>query len=277
MIQTVKKMYLSFASILQNERWNREVLRIRKEISPAPLASLPAGKKIILIPHPDDEWVGCSQVVENAADDVLLCYMNMHGGDDVATHDKRIQELQRLADSNQRMLVIAEGDKSVFLKELICQTKPQMLFIPFFMDWHIEHVQVMLFLCTAINMLLEDEQPLNLDVAMYQVSVPIPENYITHAVPLSRKEWMQKWQLFEKVYRTQLGIPYKRFACCERINGKLCNSYAAESYVVQSCKQWADNLDSMLLDAQQRDTVNRNLSSIICTRSLLRDYQRKEK
>lgn len=63
-----------------------------------------AGRIMILIPHADDEWIGCSRIIM-CKEDVLLCNMDMKGGDTNFLHQRRYKELLYLAHKYKKVLL----------------------------------------------------------------------------------------------------------------------------------------------------------------------------
>ena len=173
--QILKRILLWVLQIRNLLLWNLECKQLRKSIVVQTIPSLPYGKKaIILIPHADDEWVGCSSLVMNGSD-ILLYDMDMNGGDDKVLHEARYNELSKISTLYKKPLLKIGLNKSLSLIETITKEKPQMICVPFFFDWHPEHIEVMGMLRLALLNLEYD-----VDIAMYQVSMPIPRNCITH-------------------------------------------------------------------------------------------------
>ena len=112
---------------------------------------------------------------------------------------------------------------------------------------------------------------------MYQVSMPIPRNCITHINPMSKIEWKRKWKTFEEIYKSQIGIPYKRFAINERVNGAVCESYAGEAFVYCGASVWLANYDEWLLTSDEKKEVLMNLQSIEKINQTVKEFNQKRK
>ena len=179
--QILKRILLWVLQIRKLLLWNLDCKQLRKSIVVQTIPSLPYGKKtVILIPHADDEWVGCSSLVKNGSD-ILLYDMDMNGGDDKFLHEARYNELLKISTLYNKPLLKVGLSRSLSLIEIIKKEKPQMICVPFFFDWHPEHIEVMGILRQALLNLEYD-----VDIAMYQVSMPIPRNCITHINPMSK-------------------------------------------------------------------------------------------
>lgn len=270
--QILKRILLWILKIRNLLLWNLDCKQLRRTIVVQTIHSLPYGKKtVILIPHADDEWVGCSSLVMNGSD-VLLFDMDMNGGDDKVLHEARYNELSRISTLYKKPLLKVGLDKSLSLIEIITKEKPQMICVPFFFDWHPEHIEVMGILRQALLNLEYD-----VDIAMYQVSMPIPRNCITHINPMSKIEWKRKWNTFEEIYKSQTGIPYKRFAINECVNGAVCESYAGEAFVYCGASAWLANYDEWLLTSDEIRDALMNLQSIEKINQTVNGFNQKRK
>ena len=254
--QILKRILLWVLQIRKLLLWNLDCKQLRKSIVVQSIPILPYGKKtVILIPHADDEWVGCSSLVKNGSD-ILLYDMDMNGGDDKLLHEARYNELSKISILYNKPLLKVGLNKLLSLIETITKEKPELICVPFFFDWHPEHIEVMGILRQALLNLKFD-----VDIAMYQVSMPIPRNCITHIYPMPKSEWKQKWKTFEEIYKSQTGIPYKRFAINERVNGAVCESYAGEAFVYCGASVWLANYDEWLLTSDEIKEALMNLQS----------------
>ena len=264
MKKQVRKLIL-FARQWKNELcWFVDSRLERKKIKKSKKQKELKGKKMILIPHADDEWIGCSSILLDE-EKPLLINMDKQGGDSVELHKKRRYELESIAIAcSCQMLTVSEH---LTLKEIINQFLPDYIFVPSFLDWHEEHFEVMEELQTTIS---EIDNMGNLKIAMYQVSIPIPEHIVTHVVPLSRKRWKRKWHRFRKHYKTQKHIPHKRFACHELINGKMIDSYAAEVFAIFDAFEWAKALDIMRANNNDKEYFKKHINQIASIRRYLK-------
>lgn len=268
--QILKRILLWILQVRKLLLWNLDCKHLKKSIAAQTIASLPYDKKtVILIPHADDEWVGCSSLVMNGSD-ILLYDMDMNGGDDKVLHEARYNELSKISTLCKKPLLKVGLSKSLSLIETIKKEKPQMICVPFFFDWHPEHIEVMGILRQALLNIEYD-----VDIAMYQVSMPIPRNCITHINPMSKIEWKRKWKTFEEIYKSQTGIPYKRFAINERINGAVCESYAGEAFVYCGASVWLANYEEWLLTSDEIKEALINLQSIGKINEIVKGYNQK--
>lgn len=228
--------------------------------------SIKNGKKLILLPHVDDEWIGCSQVLLQS-DDVTLCDMDMLGGDSIEIHQKRKLELHRLSELLQLPVITIGNNKINSLVEVIEETKCEQIFVPFFVDWHKEHLEVIDLLKSALK-----ETEREILVVAYQVSLPLSEQNINVALPMSKAIWKKKWKIFKKIYPSQLHIPYKRFSLHEKINGAYVGAYAAEVFCVMDKGTWLKASSDYKISPAERECFLSNLNDISKVREAIRSY-----
>lgn len=192
------------------------------------------GKILILIPHPDDEWIGCSTLIKE--NEAILVYMNQSGDDSAEIKTKREKELQKIAKKYNKILKSIVSSEELY--RIIEEYKPNFVAVPAYVDWHREHHAVMDILKKA---LLNIE--FKIKILMYQVSVPMPPFVISHCLPLSKKEWKNKWNEFHDIYKTQKDFPVVRTARNEYINGALVESYAAEAFSILESEKWIESIE----------------------------------
>ena len=142
-------------SIINKIKWNLERIIYKLE------EGLPKGKKIILAPHSDDEWIGCSQIIKKEQDTIIV-NMDMSGSDSKETHKLRYNEMASTATVYGIKFITLAGNKVQKLSEVIKKEKPKYICVPYFIDWHNEHIEVMNALKKAIN-----DTNNNYDILMY--------------------------------------------------------------------------------------------------------------
>lgn len=267
MIKTLKgilhivRCHLIDYRILITERLRIEKSRTSNEFN---------GRKLILIPHPDDEWIGCSQIIMGY-DDVILCNMNMSGGDSVEMHLKREKELLKLSSQYNARYVSLHNDTIKELIDVLLIEKPKMVFVPCPVDWHEEHIEVMDILDKATSEINNDNWIEDLKVVMYQVSVPMPIRMVTHTIEMKKMMQESKWRVFGQIYETQHHIPQNRFRLNERINGAINCVYAVEVYSVQKAKDWKTRFKKRIPNEHQRAELRSKLNDIVAIRSYINE------
>lgn len=260
----VKQIKECIGGMRKRVRWWLDTRKIRRQMRMIPLERIPQGQLMVLAPHADDEWVGCAQLLNRYAAHSVVVNMNQQGGDDPQMHETRRKEMEHAAMQGSYRLV--SGD----LAQLLAIEKPKCVWLPFWVDWHEEHIAVMRIFSDAA----ERAEYSGL-VGMYQVSVPIPAGMITAAEPMNRSQLRNKWKKLRQFYPTQSHLPVARFAANERINGVLAGSYAAECYAILSFASWREAFLRFVPDTAQRSRLRREINQLarirVQTESLLQD------
>lgn len=255
------------AYLFRRLRWYLDYKAERRNISALEgEINLSDSNKLILLPHVDDEWIGCSQVLVRYPNSII-CDMDMLGGDSIEIHVKRKKELAEVAKYLNRKLVTITTDKSNRLKDIIEELNCFEIFLPFFIDWHSEHLEVIDIVEEALRGLSR-----NINVVMYQISVPMRKHNVNFALPLTEKDCKEKWSLFEKFYPTQLHLPTLRFMLQERINGAYANSYAAEVFCLMERDHWLKEKNKYSLKDNYKRQLSDSLNNINLSRSIVEQF-----
>ncbi len=254
--------YLLIKKICRNIKWTLCIGSERKKVKRCEaIQKLPHGKKMILIPHADDEWIGCSGIITKNEDEVLLCNMDMQGNDSTALHELRYRELESIAKKYSRKMVTVKESKADSLKKYIADEAPEYIAVPFFVDWHEEHAEVIKILYDVIN---DMGNTVDFRIIAYQVSVPICIPCATHCINFDKQELKEKWNVFQLIYKTQKrGLPFLRFKAHERINGAYSGSYACEVYAIFTIERWMNLFEhSFCTDDREKKDLYSDLNNI---------------
>ena len=223
---------------------------------------LPEGKYLVLIPHSDDEWIGCGTIIQDGKYDVVLCNMNMPGGDSIDIHVTRRNEMNNIAQMFNRKLVTCDEDTELY--NIITNEKPKGIVIPYIYDWHEEHFFVMNRLSKVLSIL---NFPCN--VVMSQITVPIAYYNITHANKMNKKSWKHKWSIFRNNYRTQKYFPWYRLSCHERLNGEIFGWFSSEVFCVMKSDKWLEVFFKSRPTEDERQQIKERISSL----QLVREFK----
>lgn len=206
---------------------------------------------LIIVPHADDEWVGCSQIIRHVKN-VSVLYLNFPQVVKDKNATIREKELRQCGEEQNFNLHFCEpGDVSKTLR-VIRDNKIEQLFFPSFWDWHPDHIQAVQHVVCALS---SDDIKLNL--YMYQISCPILS--IKNIYYLKVKN---KWKMFNKYYKSQRHLPVYRFQLHEILNSVFYNVgfFPIEIYMkINLCKLKKITLKS-----------NPDLSKKICNIRLIR-------
>jgi len=132
-------------------------------------------KILILVPHADDEIIGCYTILSNYSKQVKLFYLN-YTGENQNKHIKeiRLQELNNLSNLFNINLISIEADYVNNLRNIINFYNPSIIFVPTLIDWHPEHFRTNEILFNTLNNIKRN----NIRVISYSISVPIPPSYL---------------------------------------------------------------------------------------------------
>ena len=234
-----------------------------------------SGSFLILVPHADDEWVGCSRLLEEKSNNITLCYMDMSGGDTKEIHTCRYLELSKMAKMKNANLIHLEGNTEIKvgqLKNVIENHRTDYICVPACYDWHQEHLEVIKMLR---KVLLNSKCSSELKILMYQVSVPMPKNMITNGISMNKREQKGKWLLFREIYKTQDFFPVERFMHNEFVNGGFMDSYSAEVYGCMSYKQWISFIERRVINERQRKEIEKCFKKLIKIRKVVKKIEEK--
>lgn len=252
----VKRIFSKALSVKNNMYWKKSAKKLRKETVSLGVEKPGEGKIIILMPHSDDEWIGCSQLIIHRSHNILVLNLDMCGGDDEYTHSVRRHEAITVSNMYHYELKLASNPIEDLIRTIV-DYSPDFIFLPCYFDWHEEHIRVMNAFMSAA-----DTVGFSGKVGMYQVSLPIPDEIINCGFPMSHKTWKEKWKLFKSYYPTQCFIPSTRFAIQEYINGPLANSYATEVYSIFEYGDWKQLFIHNQLDCEERQYYKQKLNDI---------------
>lgn len=228
------------------------------------------GRILVLAPHADDEWIGCSTILRKYKDSIV-CNMDMEGGDSQKVHRLRREELSSLCSKYQLTLITIEDNKIERLASAIRHYDVQTVCVPYFYDWHQEHLAVMDLLQGALEIVGRLAPHSITNILMYQVSIPIPYSQINYLNPMAFSEWREKWKSFRNVYKSQ-DIPYFRFSMYELITGGLSGVLFAEPFVVYKTDYWVENNKKLRPSNEEMSYIKNNINSI---RKILRFRNKK--
>lgn len=263
-----RKVKALFRILNREYEWYHDTKVCRKSISPKTIQDVPLGKKIILMPHSDDEWIGCSQLLLRQSEQILVVNMDMTGGDSEQLHKTRRNEAESVAQKyGYRFITVQSRLKD--LVQILADEQPKCVFLPCYLDWHEEHISVMkLFQTAAIQ-----AGYVGL-VGMYQVSLPIPERMINSGITMTKKKLQEKWKSLGMLYQTQAFLPTKRFMLNEHINGGITETYAVEAYAICEFQYWNREWKQSRLTEEEKKNCIDNLQRIGYIRTILQSRER---
>ena len=258
--ELIVQLIISFKTFRRHRFWEKQAQIMLNESQPQAdvLPKLPSAKYIILIPHSDDEWIGNSTLISNKEYNVVLCNLNMSGDDDINNHAKRRKEMEQLANLYNRKFITINKNKSCALSKIIEIEKPDYITVPSVYDWHSEHFEVMDILNAVDRDIMSD-----ISVVMYQVTVAMPTQLVTHINKLDLDHWRKKWRIFKSIYKTQKGFPWYRLSRIELINGRQRQMFACEVFSLNTFESWKQLYVKHQPNKTMKTKIKENLNSII--------------
>ena len=216
------------------------------------------GKKIlIIVPHPDDELIGCDSIISKYRERVTVFYSGMLGSD--YSEQNRLTRTREFEDYCKQLNVdyyVNCGDIQSGINRLLKDSSFGYIFIPTIVDWHNEHRELFKISTDTIR----NEHP-DVRVFCYQVTVPFPPKYITHYSEMTQSEQREKWNRFRRVYVSQRFMPIQRFKTVEKsyspkgqmiiaeVFMELKGSFDTDNYVCGIEKKEINNLAAILKSA----------------------------
>lgn len=219
-----------------------------------------SAKVLILAPHSDDEWIGCSQIISNFPNTVI-CNMDMSGGDTIELHKTRREEMKSVAAIYNRQFTSVSSDKIKSLSKIIESINPEYICCPSIYDWHPEHIEVISILKRVIA-----ASSYSGHILSYHVSIPMPMSQCNIVMPMTREVQENKWEVFKKAYKSQSFMPVTRFKKQEEINGAYFNLYSAEVYNCKDSESW---IRQNYLSNEEMFKLKQNINNISSIRSIV--------
>lgn len=221
--------YSKWQYLMQIKAWGQQYQKCLRESYFAkqvlPLEQLSLNKVLILCPHADDEWIGCSSIIKTCKT-VDVLYYRLYGYN--TNEDNRLvrdQEIKQCSCDNHFTLITSDCIDST-LSELLAKNQYDAIIAPSPIDWHWEHRYVFDTLVEALSTI---SFPVEYQVLLYHISVPCVESNEVYASYLDENVQIYKWRYFDSNYVSQ-KMPDKRYMLQERLNAINTGYYAAELY-----------------------------------------------
>lgn len=221
-------IFAKWQNLTQAIAWSIQFHKCQQEARYAkcilPIEQLSLNRVLILCPHADDEWIGCSSIIQTYKTDVL--YYRLYGyntnEDNRLTRDK---EITHCSCDNNFTLITSDCVDST-LSELLSKNQYDAIFAPSPIDWHWEHRYVF---DTLVDALSTVSNGVKHQFFLYHISVPCVYSDGIFAAFLDHNAQKQKWRYFDLNYDSQ-KMPDKRYKLQERLNALNSGCYAAELF-----------------------------------------------
>lgn len=226
--QLFRICFAKWQYLMQTIAWSKQFRKCQQDTCFAkcvlPIDQLSFNRVLILCPHADDEWIGCSSIIKSCKVDVL--YYRLYGYN---TNDDN-----RLVRDNEITQCSCDNDFAIFtsdsiintLSELLSKNQYDAIFAPSPIDWHWEHRYVFDTLVEALSTVLDGKER---QVFLYHISVPCVGADGIYAAYFDENVQRLKWRYFDSNYVSQ-KMPDKRYKLQERLNAMNSGYYAAELF-----------------------------------------------
>lgn len=234
----VRSVILQLREIIQILLWffqsKRVVMKLGKRYGCENISTLHIEKALILCPHADDEWIGCSSILANDTINSHVLYYRMYGLNQSESNKAvRDSEIERCALKWNFVLLNNVLDIVDFLSNSIIEEKYDTILIPSPIDWHWEHRSVFCSLLEAIGKIGKFD---DVRILYYYVSVPSLQEKNVFYSELTKEYQHNKWLFFKNNYKSQ-NMPIYRYKLQEKINSARHSSYASELFKLASYEQ----------------------------------------
>lgn len=222
----------------QEKAWECQYKKCKKELGsislqPKTLEEFSLKRVLILCPHADDEWIGCSSVIDSGKYKVDVLYYRLYGYNKTE-ENKRVRdgEIAKCA-ADHKFTLLTSDCISETLKEMLLSRQYDAVFAPSPIDWHWEHRFVF---NTLEEVLSGSNTEITARIFLYFISVPIFYEKGLYISYLDKDEQRNKWKYFDKNYISQ-KMPDKRYILQEQLNANDGVHHAAEVFLLLSIQQ----------------------------------------
>lgn len=212
--------------ILNRIGWINYLYSMTKIAQTSGCLDLKNRKCVALIPHADDELLGLNSLIHNS--EIRLIYLG-YLGSNCSENNRivRMEEFENFCKKTGCDYVLYTGGDLDIPKDI------DIVFLPSIVDWHDEHRDV--------NYVLREyceKHSIKPSIAWYNISVYYMFNKYAKYVRQTKQQHEGKFNLFKKMYPSQMKLPIMRFKIKDRLYGKEISSFAAEKFMCLSYSQW---------------------------------------
>lgn len=208
----LKKIYISLKKIRNAIRWFIQSRSIEIKLDNAKslqndIVLSEKEKIIIVVPHPDDELIGCFGVMRSFSKNTIVFYSGMTGKDK-SEKNKMIRTNEIMALCKKMNVNYKKAEESFYsdLENILRDDNVKYVFAPSCADWHDEHRLVF-----KAVLDVKEKFDMKWELLCYNISVPIAQSHITNFYIMNRKQQKEKWELFKHIYVSQRFMPVSRY------------------------------------------------------------------
>ncbi len=236
--RTMNFFWLLRKRILWNVQYYRVLNKYKNDIVLSVLnLSSDVDKIYVIVPHADDELIGCYNMIMKYKEKVTLIFMDLTGSNLCAVNkSNREDEFKCFCTLNNIDYMFYDQYYSEVVQKL--KNEKSIYFFPTIFDWHPEHRMVS---CLFKDVLLTGNEELY--IGYYSVSTPICDFYKKLVVPYEKVNRRKKWRDFKRFYLSQKHMPIQRYIIEEKLMCQLYNYKCCEIYSVLTVAEWASDLE----------------------------------
>lgn len=239
-------------------KWKWQIIQRKRTIYSGMKVSFAGQRNLYIIPHADDELIGGFSTIVKNCSDFLLFYCGLLGKNQKEENRQtRLREFISLCEAKGFCYVIANRNLEKHIRRILNEYNPENIFIPSMVDWHEEHRLV-----NKILLKILDNKKRDVHIVWYQVSVPIPMNYINCYMPQNYHDIKYKWSDFRRFYKSQSHMPIQRFILEARFGGKGTKNYAIEPFVMQDEEEWRFKVEKLDLYNEQLTQLKLRINNL---------------
>lgn len=213
--------------IIKILKWNFQLSRIRYVDSDDAYNFDLFSKILIIVPHADDELIGCYHLLKKYKDKITLFFCNYVGtNDDENNKLTREKEFIEFCKSNDLRFIISNNVNND-LKSYLSNNNVDLILLTPLIDWHEEHRRVNDILYHLLQSSIYKGY-----IGWYQISVPLLESNVKIRFTRNDKKEMEKD--FVYYYPSQSNLPIQRFNINRKIYSKNRLFFFYENYYIFS-------------------------------------------
>ena len=256
---------------------NNKTILNRNNIS----SNLPGERILILAPHVDDETIGCGGAIlkyKNNSKRLSICYLtkSQKRGSGKSPKDiakERQEEAYKVAAKvglvKDDLFFLSGEDGNLLhtdikdeLLEVIEKIRPEIIFVPIFLDTHKDHYAANIKLLDAYKS--KPDLFKGVEVFLYESQSPITPIYSNVILDI-RDVFKEKLELL-KMFKSQ-NINIESIKNVNHINGLAPKLEAAEAFIRISIEEYKKIIDSSIYSAEEefislRENLNANRDNI---------------
>ncbi|MGY3715232.1 PIG-L deacetylase family protein [Sutcliffiella cohnii] len=218
---------------------------------------------LFLAPHVDDETIGAGGTLKKCADfgaETHVIYLtDGSGSQSLSEASTLIKERKKEAEEAKKLLGITSIDffdekdgnlKSTIevqrrLKNRLVQLKPEVIYIPVFVDCHPDHIATVKILLDTLDLIKDEDWMMTLNIRLYEINTLLPKEEINCIVDISK--YINQKKQAVSIFKSQ-AIDFDGFISLSYLKSNLINNpsiTAVETYLQLTPKELKGRLENI--------------------------------